>query len=70
MLDDDLTWNKIQEDIRVGCSEELYTNTNDHESDLSKRIQKLRWEVLFTLGSVQKQAVFQQKFAKFEFGIL
>jgi len=26
MLDDDFTWNKVQEDMKMGCSEEQYTN--------------------------------------------
>lgn len=57
MLDDDFTWNRLHEDIKVGCSEEQCTN--DYDTDITKRIQKLRWEVLFTLGSVQKQTIFQ-----------
>ena len=56
MLDEDDVWNRVQDDIKVECDEECYTTEN--EGFIDKKIQKLRWEVIFSLGKVEKRPIF------------
>ena len=56
MLEEDYVWNRVQDDLKVECSEECYTTEN--EGVMDKKIKKLRWEVLFQLGNVEKRTIF------------
>jgi hypothetical protein len=65
MLDEDDVWSRVQDGAQLECDEECYTT--DHEASIDKKIQKLRWEVLFTLGPIDKKPLFSEFFPAFEF---
>jgi|JI9StandDraft_1071089.scaffolds.fasta_scaffold747950_2 hypothetical protein len=50
MLDEDHVWSQLQEELVPDTPEEQ--ESTGQEGMLGKKIQRLRWEVLFTLGTV------------------
>jgi hypothetical protein len=65
MLEADDVWNLLNDDMKVDDSEQSFTH--DVESNINKRIQQIRLEVLFTLHQVEKAPLFAERFPAFEF---
>ena len=55
LLEDDV-WNRVQDEIKVECDEECYTT--EHPEEIDRKMQKLRWEMIFNLGQVEKRSIF------------
>ncbi len=65
MLEEDNVWSKVQEEIKMESQEEGESTGLD--GMINKKIQRLRWEVLFSLGTVEKQQIFETNFSSFEY---
>ena len=66
MLDQDDVWSRVQSEVKIETAEECYTADNN-EGNIDRKIQQLRMEVLFAIGTVNKKSIFPEAFEKFDF---